>query len=137
MAKKFFYVCAGLLLLALAYSFGASRAVAQGAGNPFVGIVSAESFVTVITRSGDVYLRQGDGAFQQSVHVPGGSPVVSANNDGAAVNIWVICEDGSVYRNSAYAMLTMNSAWTLTGSIPGASTPTSTSTWGSVKVGQR
>ena len=36
MAKRFFYVCAGLLCLALAYHLGASSATAQAAGNPVV-----------------------------------------------------------------------------------------------------
>jgi len=40
MARKFFCVCAGMLMLALAYHFGYSTASAQAQGNPVVGIAS-------------------------------------------------------------------------------------------------
>ena len=33
----FFYVCAGMLMLAMSYHFGASTATAQGPGNTAVG----------------------------------------------------------------------------------------------------
>lgn len=55
-AKRFFYVCAGILMLAIAYHFGASRAGAQSPGQ-FAGIaVNSGYFSTVaITSTGDMY----------------------------------------------------------------------------------
>jgi hypothetical protein len=60
MAKKFFYVCAGILMLALSYHFGASSAGAQASGSSivaaFVGDVQSEPYYAwAFTASGDVY----------------------------------------------------------------------------------
>jgi len=59
MARKFFYVCAGMLMLALAYHFGASTAVAQAPGNPVVALIGpyqgAPFASAAITANGDVY----------------------------------------------------------------------------------
>ena len=52
MSKKFFYVCAGLFLLALSYHLGASSARAQAPGNPVVAVFGAGH---VITANGDIY----------------------------------------------------------------------------------
>ena len=54
MARKFFYVCAGMFLLALSYHFGASNAGAQAPSNPIV----AASFNMAVTANGDVYLAE-------------------------------------------------------------------------------
>jgi hypothetical protein len=53
MAKRFFYVSAGLLCLALAYHFGATSATAQAPGNPVVAMTTG--YNAVITSNGDVY----------------------------------------------------------------------------------
>ena len=57
MARKFFYVCAGLLCLALAYHWGASRATAQVPNNPVVGVTfdSYHTIDLVLTANGDAY----------------------------------------------------------------------------------
>ena len=56
MARKFFYVCAGLFLLALSYHLGAGTATAQAPGNPVVGITSlGVSTYVVVTANGDLY----------------------------------------------------------------------------------
>jgi hypothetical protein len=56
MARKFFYVCAGMLMVALSYHFGASTASAQAPGNPVVAALTANS---VVTANGDVYYAPG------------------------------------------------------------------------------
>lgn len=60
MAKRFFYVCAGLFLLAFTYHFGARSAAAQAPGNPVVGCGVAAyggTYATVaVTANGDFYL---------------------------------------------------------------------------------
>jgi len=53
MAKKFFYVCAGILMLALAYHLGASTAGAQAPSNPVVAMNGGDE---VITANGDIYI---------------------------------------------------------------------------------
>lgn len=54
MAKRFFYVCAGLFLLALSWHLGARNARAQvGVSNPVVGTFNNTAMV--VTANGDVY----------------------------------------------------------------------------------
>ena len=60
MARKFFYVCAGMLMLALSYHFGANTAAAQAPGNACVGFAFGVSTPfggteVVLTANGDVY----------------------------------------------------------------------------------
>lgn len=57
MARKFFYVCAGMLMLALSYHFGFTTASAQAPGNPVVAIAHASGSTNVIavTSGGDAY----------------------------------------------------------------------------------
>ena len=58
MARKFFYVCAGMLMLAVSYHFGASTATAQAPSNPVVATFSNTVGVYlggVVTSNGDVY----------------------------------------------------------------------------------
>jgi hypothetical protein len=52
MARKFFYVCAGMFLLALSYHFGAETAGAQVPNNPVVASLASSM---VVTANGDVY----------------------------------------------------------------------------------
>ena len=59
-AKRFFYVCAGLLCLAIAYHLGARSAAAQS-GSPVSGLtvtnVGCGGAVYVLTPNGDLYAR--------------------------------------------------------------------------------
>jgi len=58
MAKKFFYVCAGLLMLALSYHLGAQSVLAQVGVSAFgFGVNSSSNAVVVMTPNGDVYAR--------------------------------------------------------------------------------
>ena len=50
-ARAFFFVCAGLLCLAVAYHLGANSARAQAPGNPVVGF----SGPLLCTANGDIY----------------------------------------------------------------------------------
>jgi len=64
MAKNFFYVCAGICLLALSYHFGAQSANAQGKAPGSLMACSGASML-VMTPNGDVYLRSMDKNMQQ------------------------------------------------------------------------
>lgn len=55
MAKKFFFVCAGILMLVLAYTLGANSIVAQSKEGNVVGIATYGADVFVVTAEGDVY----------------------------------------------------------------------------------
>ena len=59
-AKRFFYVCAGILCLALAYHLGASSATAQSAAGQsnsrvITGFAVDHDYFYVITPDGDIY----------------------------------------------------------------------------------
>ena len=58
MAKKFMFVCLGILALAGAYAIGANRADAQsGLPGDVVQLFSYNSGTAVVTASGDFYAR--------------------------------------------------------------------------------
>jgi len=55
-ARSFFYVCAGLFVLALAYHLGARNAGAQAPGSPVVAMEAIQgSRFHVMTANGDLY----------------------------------------------------------------------------------
>jgi hypothetical protein len=56
-ARAFFYVCAGVFLLALSFHLGAQSARAQAPNNPIV----CETNGVVVTANGDVYATPGVG----------------------------------------------------------------------------
>jgi hypothetical protein len=56
MARKFFYICAGMFLLALSYHLGASTAIAQAPGNPLVGVAANQGGIFAAAANGDVYV---------------------------------------------------------------------------------
>jgi len=59
-ARAFFYVCAGVFLLALSYHLGARTAMAQAPANP---VVAMNGSVFAVTANGDVYREEaGDGS---------------------------------------------------------------------------
>ena len=61
-AKRFFYVSAGILCLALAYHLGATTATAQAPSNPVVGITDVTGGESAITANGDTYFTNTGGA---------------------------------------------------------------------------
>ena len=57
MAKRFFYVCAGLLCLAFAYHLGATRAIAQSGAKGQIRFVEARGpHVVVVSDSDEIYV---------------------------------------------------------------------------------
>jgi len=56
MAKRFMYVCAGLLCLAIAYHLGANSANAQGSASGKIRLISSSADVAwVVTDDDDIY----------------------------------------------------------------------------------
>ena len=56
MLKKLFYASGSILMLALAYHFGATSATAQAPGNPVVGLsMPGSGTIAVVTADGTVY----------------------------------------------------------------------------------
>ena len=65
MAKRFFYVCAGLFLLALTYHLVARSAGAQAPGNPIVGVAGTLTYggCVVVLANGDTYVSNAASTF--------------------------------------------------------------------------
>ena len=107
-ARSFFYVCAGVLMLAIAYDLEASRAEAQ-LGGEFAGI-STTGFggqTLAITSTGDVYARTG-------------APVESSCNPNAPM-VW----------KTPCGLFTSN--WQFMGNVLGGTISVKPSTMGEVK----
>jgi hypothetical protein len=57
MAKRFFFACAGILCLALAYHLGATHANAQGSDGGEIKFVEGRgAHFVVVTRNDDIYV---------------------------------------------------------------------------------
>jgi hypothetical protein len=127
MARKFFYISAGMLMLALAFHFGASTSTAQGgtvlegASIQFpAGIPDARATACVnrIYR----WMQSGGTPNEFPVPVPGTSPVVATDTYGN-----VLLENGDWFQHNG-------TAWAYRGNLAGGG-PTSTerTTWGQAK----
>ena len=57
MAKRFFYVCAGILCLAFAYHLGARNAIAQGQGASNIKLIEAwGGYIAVVDVNDNIYV---------------------------------------------------------------------------------
>jgi hypothetical protein len=133
MAKRFFYVCAGLLCLALSYHLGARNATAQG-GLLEVGAVDDVGDETYITGAAgrtvywfDANNNRTEG--QALPPVPGTSPVLAT---GATGN-HVVLENGDIYSRDFGAP----SGWVFRGNLVGSPTPAASESMGSLKARYR
>ncbi len=132
MAKKFFYVCAGLFLLMAAYHLGARSAEGQSA-NTLVDIAwrRADGYAYAVTSMGEIWANPGYcGSFVRVGQMPAGCVPVTVLDGDVGGSLDIGCENGEFY--------------TVTGSYPniqlvhcsslfGAPTSTVTKSWGSLK----
>jgi hypothetical protein len=135
MARKFFYVCAGIFLLALSYHIGAERATAQASYSVFGAIDDAN--VTFISggmlHATHVSHDTGFDGQPVAVALPHAGTIVAAvsavgGNPTSIRDFFVVYEDGLVWQ------YTPDGGWrtigSMTGEMPTAVTP---STWGQLK----
>src|SRR5437867_1805294 len=121
-AKRFFFVCAGVFLLALSYHLGASSAAAQSQVISAVGFDAyARPFIAV---GHSVYELWDTNEILTFAPVPGTSPIVGLT-DGKA-----ILENGDVYQKDA------SGAWSLRANFFGT-TPALHESWGDLKARYR
>jgi len=122
-AKKFFYVCAGIFMLASAYCLGASTARGQsGSFFECVG-VDGEAWAVFGRR---LYQMSGAGLDQhRATIIPGTSPVVACGVDR------VVLQSGEVYAWDG------NASWVLLGTFPGGPTPAKQESFGGIKARYR
>jgi hypothetical protein len=135
MARKFFYVCAGVFLLALSYHLGAGTAGAQSGGTVEGaqycmqgGIEETLTFAVGRTLYYFVYVPN-SGRYQAvpvGPPIPGTAPVATTSGQGP---ILVLLANGD-----AYDMVLGSGAWVYRGNLlGGAPIPTLRQSWGQVK----
>ena len=130
LAKRFFYVCAGILCLALAYHLGAVSATAQSGAS--VEGASIESFqlnafprATACVNRLWRWMEENGAPRVNLVPVPGTERIVATDPYGS-----VMLENGDWLQFDG-------SSWVLVGNLVGAPTPASQGTWGSLKTRYR
>ena len=128
MARKFFYVCAGMLMLALSYHLGASTSSAQGGA-----VIEGGSIQTVqdntfpratacVNRIWRWMGESGGAPIEYPFPVPGTSRIVATDPNGL-----VLLENGDWYKGSS-------GGWTLIGNLAGGGpTQALRESWGQVK----
>jgi hypothetical protein len=120
-ASKFFYVCAGLFLLALSYHLGATTATAQGQTIGAAGFDPYERPIVAI----------GHGLYEMFDHneiltldpVPGTSPIIGISENN------IVLENGDVY-GKEYGL----TGWQYRGNFFGIPVPTLKQSWGQLKA---
>lgn len=133
LAKRFFYVCAGLFLFALSYHLGAKSATAQAQGR----ILPASGSGNVVTSTGDVYQKLffddgGSWYYQGRVQTP--SPPVFLAQTGSRNGEYffqVYCENGDIYELSGGISTFVENIF------GGSPTTLRSRTWGKVKADYR
>jgi hypothetical protein len=140
-ARKFFYVCAGLLCLVLTYQVGARNASAQAGGliespasfnyHPLTGYTV--SFVTNRQLYTSVWLPNSQWQVPAQTAggpIPGSSPVVALMAAGGPSGATVLLANGDLYR--------MGNSWEYQGNLlGGAPTPAVRESFGQLKARYR
>jgi len=137
MARRFFYVCAGLFLLALSYQLGASTATAQ-AGNPsIVGVAwrLTDGHAYAAASDGSVYATPGYCAGWTRVgQLPAGETPTEVLDGDVGGSMDVMCASGNVYTVTGAIP---NISLVLCSSIYGSPSPAARATWGQLKARYR
>lgn len=128
-AKKFFYACGGLFMLAAAYHLGASKATAQTSAPSAFG-VDATGSTSMVAINRTIYWMDTGGQITALPVVPGTAPIVAIGADQAYNgHVTAILEDGEVYRRDS-----SGNVWLHVGNLFGATTSAVQRSWGSLKV---
>lgn len=136
LAKRFFYVSAGILCLALAYHLGATSATAQGTSSGIVADIgcapgSPEPGMSLVLNR-VVYSATLSGTYGFQVRaplppIPGTSPVVAI--DASCTGLGMLA-NGDVWAGGG-------PSWSYVGNVTGGPTPAVQQSWGQVKVEHR
>jgi len=134
-ARSFFYVCAGLFVLALAYHLGARNAGAQAPGSPVVAMEAIQgSRFHVMTANGDLYTSccgtTPTWSFVGNVFggAAPGSPVVAMSaNEGRL--FFAMTANGDLYTSCCGTTPT----WSFVGNVFGGPVPAQRETFGALK----
>ena len=132
MARRFFYICAGMLMLALSYGLGSRQAAAQVGGQVSVGEIDHYHEFGMVAVVGRILyqatVRGPISNVSASAPVPGSSPIVAVESQGPAAML----ANGDVYAGTGNVPCT---SWTYIGNmlIGGTPTPALHESWGQLK----
>jgi len=122
MARKFFYIAAGMLMLSLSYHFGARDAAGQAAAAIEATDYDNGALFAVVNGSW-VQFNVGSGTVFPAYPLPVSAPVVGTGSS------LVVYQNGDVYVYEGSP-----GEWVLKGNLSGGPTPTQKATWGQVKA---
>jgi len=123
MAKKFFFVCAGLFLLAGAYAMGARNAGAFGGGQVVVGSFDPDTDALGIDQGGQMWMLSHNGAHMGPITLPKPGTVVAAtgaNVGNATFDADVLYADGDAFHYDRTAWRYVGNVFVGSGPIPNA-----------------
>ncbi|HEY2953837.1 MAG TPA: hypothetical protein VGK89_01165 [Candidatus Eisenbacteria bacterium] len=129
--KRFFYACAGLLCLALAYHLGAGSATAQ-APVALVGVTRNATSYAAVDEAGTVCV-ESPGGWIVADHIPG-RPVSLSADLAVTGGLIVGTASGDIYVSSLDAWPPI---FTFHSNVFGGTTSAAHATWGSVKARYR
>lgn len=140
MARRFFYVCAGMLMLALSYHLGASNATAQSGAGQIVALNQNgyDTKIRAITRDGQLYVKDSNQTWNSGVNVLAEAGISGEVVDmetrmqcspGAECGMYVVTAAGDV----CYQQLFSPGPWTALPNVFDGATPARRSTWGQLK----
>ena len=126
-AKRFFYVCAGILLLAIAYSVNSTRVGAQAMSHVFA-VADYQGAGYILRSDGQVFHFTGTGVTPET-HFP--SPPMPLSQ----IRHWH--ERGVVTHSGDVWIWEDTNGWQLVGTVPPPDIGTESKTWSGVKQGYR
>jgi hypothetical protein len=132
MAKKFFYVCAGLLSLALAFHLGVREASSQASQMQAVSI-NPDNWVVHAVVNGQVVVYDWNGAAPRTFRsLPSASGVVQAVGTAGDSGVVLVYDNGDVYLGYYN-----QPGWIHATNMVGVPVPTRSSSWGALKLNGR
>ena len=136
MARKFLYVCVGLLSLVVAHHFGAINASAQGSASGWFVTTNGTTAAVLMGRTITILSWAPDDGPVSAPPIPGAAQVVAFDAARAYGGLYAsaVLADGSVY------ILRGDSgpSWTrVNGNLLGGATPATAESWGALKLKAR
>jgi len=133
-AKRFFYVCAGLCLLVLSFQVGASTAIGQSAGVDAGGVTLGSVNSATIASGGLVWTRSFGAPLGPFPLPRPGHLVAIEGASGGSTNGVPTAQFSILYDNGDWYLGSFPGGWSFFGNVmSGGPTATLPSTWGNVK----
>jgi hypothetical protein len=132
MARKFFYICAGMCLLAVTFQLGARSVGAQGVGSYVVGSFDVDTDPLVIDAGGNMWMMgwsNSRGVHIGPVPLPRPGIVLAASVSVGGPDTY----DARVLYDNGDAYVHNSTNWQYVGNVVGGPTPATHESWGQLK----